>query len=216
MPKDNKYFNLYICIFLIIFSFSLNFYVGSNGVFPVDSFIHYDNGYRILLGDAPVKDYWIVHGFIIDYIQAIFFKIFGNNWYSYLIHSSLFNVAITVSSYFLLKTFKINIYLVVILSISIAVLAYPVSGTPFLDLHSTFFTLMAIYCLVFGIHKESDISWFYSSIFLCLAFFSKQVPAAYTIIGLSFINIYFAINSKKLNIFIYFITGAIYKINENI
>ena len=113
MPKDNKYFNLYICIFLIIFSFSLNFYVGSNGVFPVDSFIHYDNGYRILLGDAPVKDYWIVHGFIIDYIQAIFFKIFGNNWYSYLIHSSLFNVAITVSSYFLLKTFKINIYLVV-------------------------------------------------------------------------------------------------------
>ena len=59
---------------LAVFSFYINFYVGSNGVFPLDTFIHYDNGYRILLGEHPVKDYWIVHGFLIDYIQAFFFK----------------------------------------------------------------------------------------------------------------------------------------------
>ena len=40
----------------------------------MDTFIHYDNGFRILLGEHPVKDYWIVHGFIIDYIQALFLK----------------------------------------------------------------------------------------------------------------------------------------------
>ena len=78
MPKYIKYKNFYIGVSLIIISFSLNFYVGSHGVYPVDTFIHYDNGFRILLGDDPVKDYWIVHGFIIDYIQALFFKIFGS------------------------------------------------------------------------------------------------------------------------------------------
>ena len=73
MNKTN-FLNLFFYLFLGIFSFLLNFYVGSSGVFPVDTFIHYDNGFRILLGEHPVKDYWIVHGFIIDYIQALFLK----------------------------------------------------------------------------------------------------------------------------------------------
>ena len=131
MFKDKKYYDVYIYIFLAISSFCINFYVGSNGVFPVDTFIHYDNGYRILLGDVPIKDYWIVHGFIIDYMQAIFFKIFGNNWYSYLIHSSLFNVIITIFSYYIFKFLKVDTSFAFILSISISILAYPVSGTPF-------------------------------------------------------------------------------------
>ena len=44
MPKYIKYKNFYIGVSLIIISFSLNFYVGSHGVYPVDTFIHYDNG----------------------------------------------------------------------------------------------------------------------------------------------------------------------------
>ena len=113
---DKKYYDIYIYIFLAISSFCINFYVGSNGVYPVDTFIHYDNGYRILLGDVPIKDYWIVHGFIIDYIQAIFFKIFGNNWYSYLIHSSSFNVIITLFSYYILRFLKVDLSLAFILT----------------------------------------------------------------------------------------------------
>tara|TARA_A100001011_G_scaffold26242_1_gene25837 strand:+ start:43 stop:264 length:222 start_codon:yes stop_codon:yes gene_type:complete len=73
MSKYIEYKNFYIYTSLAIISFSLNFYIASKGVFPVDTFIHYDNGYRILLGDNPIKDYWIVHGFIIDYLQAFFF-----------------------------------------------------------------------------------------------------------------------------------------------
>ena len=49
--------NYFIYFFLGVFSFYLNFYVGSFGVFPFDTFFHYDNGYRILLGEHPVKDY---------------------------------------------------------------------------------------------------------------------------------------------------------------
>ena len=82
MLKNFNYKNFYLIALLILISFVINFYVGSIGVFPVDTFIHYDNGYRILLGDHPIKDYWIVHGFLIDYLQAFFLKflvIFGTH-----------------------------------------------------------------------------------------------------------------------------------------
>ena len=87
--------NYIYCFFLIIFSFLLNFYVGNSGVFPVDTFLHYDSGYRILLGEHPVKDYWIVHGFLIDYMQAFFFNL------TYIIHLYL----ILVSLYSLITFF---------------------------------------------------------------------------------------------------------------
>ena len=205
-----KYKNFCIYTSLAIISFCINFYVGSNGAFPVDTFIHFDNGFRILLGDDPVKDYWIVHGFIIDYIQALFFLIFGNNWYSYIIHSSLFNVIITGFSYYIFRLLKVDFYLAFLVSIAIAFLAYPVSGTPFLDLHSSFFSLFGIYFIIIAIIKDKNFYWFWTSFFLCLAFFSKQVPATYIIIGISFINLYFTISKKKLNIFFYYSAGAIF------
>ena len=138
-----KYKATILVVFICIFSFLINYLVGSNGVYPVDTFIHYDNGYRILLGDDPIKDYWIVHGFLIDYLQSLFFYIFGNNWMSYLIHSSLFNVAIAIFSTYIFFILKIKFEYLVIISISVSLLAYPVSGSPFLDLHSSFFSLFA-------------------------------------------------------------------------
>ena len=139
----NKNYIFYL--FLAIFSFYINFYVGSRGVFPLDTFIHYDNGYRILLGEHPVKDYWIVHGFLIDYIQAFFFKFFGNEWKSYLFHSSIFNTCIVLFTYYFFQILNLSIKISLTLSVSLAILAYPVSGTPFLDLHSSYFSLFAIY-----------------------------------------------------------------------
>ena len=194
--------------FTCVFSFLVNYMVGSNGVYPVDTFIHYDNGYRILLGDDPIKDYWIVHGLLIDYLQSIFFFIFGNNWISYLIHSSLLNVAIAIFSIYVFLTLKIKFEYLVIISISVSLLAYPVSGSPFLDLHSTFFSLFAFYFIILWIIKKKNYFWFFVSFFLCLAFFSKQVPAAYFILTFSFLNLIFAANNKDLKIVYFYILGA--------
>ena len=210
MSKYIEYKNIYIYTSLAIISFGLNFYVASKGVFPVDTFIHYDNGYRILLGDNPVKDYWIVHGFIIDYLQAFFFKIFGNSWHSYIAHSSIFNSAITLATFFTFRLLKIDILLSCFFSISFAILAYPVSGTPFLDLHSSFFSLLGIYFAIIAILKNKNSFWFFTSILLCFAFFSKQVPAGYTIIILSLFNIYLAVIKKNFKIFLFFAAGGIF------
>ena len=75
MFKSNTSFkkeNLFI-IFLFLFSSIVNQYYGNIGVFPIDSFSHFDSGYRILLGEYPFKDFWAVSGPLIDYIQALFF-----------------------------------------------------------------------------------------------------------------------------------------------
>ena len=72
-----------LVVFTCIFSFLVNYLVGSNGVYPVDTFIHYDNGYRVPLGDDPIKDYWIVHGLLIDYLQSFIVRPFDYKYKNY-------------------------------------------------------------------------------------------------------------------------------------
>ena len=81
---------------LFIFAFIINQISGNRGLFPLDSASHFDNGYRILFGQHPVKDYWIISGFIIDYLQSFLFLLFGTNWQVYVAHASLFNGLLAV------------------------------------------------------------------------------------------------------------------------
>ena len=204
--KFEKYFTY---LALIIFSFTVNYYVASRGVFPVDTFIHYDNGFKILLGELPVRDYWIVHGFLIDYMQSVFFYLFGANWNSYIIHSSIFNVIISIFTYLILTSLEIkNIYSIVI-SLLVSLLAYPVSGSPFLDLHAAYFLLLAIYILIFSILKKKKSNWFFASFLLCVAFFCKQVPSAYAIAGISLYVIFYSIQKKTFKFISLYLFGII-------
>ena len=110
-------------------------------------------------------------------MQAFFFKLFGNEWKSYLYHSSIFNTCITLFSYYIFRLLNLEVKISLLISSLIAILAYPISGTPFLDLHSSYFSLFAIYFGIVAVKKDKAIFWFWSSFLLNLAFFSKQVPA---------------------------------------
>ena len=81
-----------LILFLIItfFAFFINNYYGNLGLFPLDSLGFLDSGYSILKNKHPFKDYWIISGPVLDYIQAIFFKLFGLNWSSFIYHASFF------------------------------------------------------------------------------------------------------------------------------
>ena len=94
IPHKSKFF----IIFLFFFSIIINQYYASMGVFPQDTFLHFDSGYRILKGEAPFKDYWTVSGPLVDYMQAFFFYLFGATWTSYILHASLFNALLTLLS----------------------------------------------------------------------------------------------------------------------
>ena len=85
--------------FLVFFSFFINHWTGSRGLFPIDTFVHFDSASRILKNEMPIRDFWVVHGIFVDFIQAFLFKIFGINWQSYIMHGSIINSIITVCTF---------------------------------------------------------------------------------------------------------------------
>ena len=76
-------YNSLLAVVIFLFGTLICHYTGNRGIFPIDSFSHFDSGYRILNGENPFKDYWIVSGFFIDYLQSIIFYILGISWQTY-------------------------------------------------------------------------------------------------------------------------------------
>jgi len=197
--RKNILFNKknFFIAFLFLFSLLINQYYGNRGIFPVDSFAHFDTGFRILLGEYPFKDYWVVSGPLIDYFQAIFFYFFGVNWQSYVLHASLINAVLTLTTFFVLINFNLNIYYSFAYSLFFSILAYPTSGTPFVDHHSAFFSLLGIYSLILGIRSEKKIFWILLPVFFVFAFLSKQVPSSYIILSVILVLGVFSLVEKK-------------------
>ena len=210
MKKINNK-NIYI-IFLFIFAFVFNFYFANQGVLPIDTFLHYDSASRILSNSIPVRDFWVVHGVSLDYIQAIFFFIFGVNWISYILHSSVFNALISITTFIYFLKNGLNKEFCLLLSLSFSILAYPISGTPFLDQHAVFFCLLGFYFFHFGLTINTKYL-FFIPIFFGLAFFSKPVPSIYLISVLSFSFIFFILISKRFELIKYPILGSVFFIS---
>ena len=173
--------NSNISLFLVIvYSFFINIYFANFGTFPIDTFLHFDSSYRILKGEYPVKDYWIVSGFIIDFMQSIFFNFFGLNWYSYILHSSFMNVIVSVFTYFFISELIKNRLISFVYTLCFSTLAYTISGTPFVDHHATFFLLISTYLIIhFFKYPDRLYLWPIIIFVIFLSFLSKQVPFAY-------------------------------------
>ena len=208
--KNKIYFSLenFYLFILFLVSFLINLYYANRGVFPLDSFLHFDSGYRILNNELPVRDFWIVHGIFPDYLQAIFFKIFDVNWIGYIIHPSLLNGLISIFTFYILRLLDVNKHLSFVFCIFFGILAYPPSGTPFIDHHSSFFSLLGIYFFILGIKKKKFIYYFFLPFMFGLAFLSKQVPAIYVIFAVSLLIIFFSIIRKNKNLIIYSFAGT--------
>ena len=75
-------------LFLTLFSILINQYFGYVGILPIDSFLIFNSGYDFLNGYYPFKDFWTIKEPFIDILQALFFKLFGVSWFSYVLHAS--------------------------------------------------------------------------------------------------------------------------------
>ena len=191
-----KYLQVYL---LGIFSFYVNYHYGFIGVMPMDNFVLYNGGYRVLNGYIPFTDYWLVTGPLLDYLNAFFFYINGVSWKSYIIHSSLFNLIISISTYFLFINLGLKKNFCFLYSIFFSILFYPTVGTPFVDHHSTFFLILAFYSFIFGINKGNLLYFVLIPFLFCLSFLSKQTPAAYGLIVICpLILIYLFYSQKKI------------------
>lgn len=199
----------FLIIFLIfIISFTFNWYIGLRG-FNVDSFTYYQTGQSILNKQIPFKDYWVSQGIIIDIIQSFFFKISGVNWKSYLLHSSSINSFFAISIFLFFRKYglaKLNSF---IYSVSTSLIFYPQVGTPFGDFSSTFFSILALFSFLLALKFKSFIFWFSIPIFIFCGFLSKQTPAVYFLIIISFFIIYNFFLEKNYKDIIYLILSSL-------
>lgn len=194
------FFNNYYGLILFFAAITFCYFTGNRGIFPIDSFSHYDAGYRILKGEHPFKDYWVVSGPFVDYMQSIIFLIFGTSWQSYILNSAILNGIVSVSTYYLFINLGLKKNLSFFYSICFAILAYPSSGTPFVDHHSVFLSMLALYSLILAIKKNKNIYWFFIPVFMALAFLSKQVPATYILFSILIILSIHLVHQDKKNL----------------
>ncbi len=191
--RDNYHFHL----LLIIFSFGFVFFYGFRGIYPIDSFIIFNGGYNILNGHHPFKDYWSISGPILDYFQAIFFLSFGLNWISYVLHAFVMNVIVASVSFYFFQKLEINNYYSFLYALCIAILAYPQTGTPFMDHHAFYFAYLSIIFLSLGIQSNKIYFWCFVPIMLFFSFFSKQVPSGYLLILVIFFLFFYMLKNKN-------------------
>ena len=209
--KLTRLFNNFNFIFVLaIISFFVNKYYSSQGVMPLDNFVLYNGGYKVLNGYVPFNDYWLVTGPLLDYLNAFYFKIFGVNWSAYTTHSSTFNSIITILTYIFLISIGLKKEWSFIYSLLFALLMYPVVGTPFVDHHSTIFLLIGYYLFIISIVSKRHYILYFIPLIMVLGFLSKQTPAAYGIFGIIFtVCLLFFIDKKKcFQLFRYLIFGS--------
>ena len=179
LNNSNKVKKVFFYIFILSSSALLfTFYYGFRGVLPIDSFLIYDAGYKVLNGYHPFKDYWSITGPILDYFQFIFFKAFDVGWFSYVLHASIINLLLTLLTFYFFLKVGLKKNYSFIYSLSVSILAYPSIGSPFMDHHAVIFSLISLIYLILAIKLEKNIYWFLIPIFLFISFLSKQIPSS--------------------------------------
>ena len=192
---------------IIIYASFINWLSGRVGIIPIDSFGFLDTGFSILKNKLPIRDFWIFTGLLVDYMEAFFLLLFGNNWSSHILHASSMNVIASLSLYYFLRNINFDIKFSVFYTLSFATLCYPVSGTPFAYLHAYIFSLITIFILFLAIKNRLNSTWFLLPIFCFLAFVSMQTPSAYIIFLVIIFSIFYFLKEKKTNNLKYFIFG---------
>ena len=202
---------IFYFIILLVFSISFNQYYGYIGIHPLDSFIIFNSGYDTMNGYFPFKDYYTTTGPLLNVVQALFFKIFGVSWFSFVLHASVINFIITIATFYTLIKFKLNINYCFFYALLVSILAYPTAGTPHMDFHSTFLSIVALFSFILALKTKSNFYWFVLPICLGLAFLSKQVPAGYIFVIVFILSIiYFSFNFNIKSFFSGILGGLIF------
>tara|TARA_B100001094_G_scaffold297206_1_gene320047 strand:+ start:769 stop:2355 length:1587 start_codon:yes stop_codon:yes gene_type:complete len=197
----NKFYlntQTWLLIIIGLFSFFINFHYGNIGVYRIDTFAFFDTAYNILIDRHPFKDIWITTGPLVDYMQSLFFRVFGLNWTSYVIHGSVMNLIISVFFYLTLIKLKLNKYFAFLYSLMFSVLCYTVSATPFAYIHSYVFSLFSLLIFILLLKTNSKTTYFFLPITMLISFFCMQTPATYINVIILFLFLVFISKDFKI------------------
>lgn len=208
--KNSVFKELPTVLGIAIYAYYINWLSGNIGIIPIDSFGFLDTGFSILKGKLPIRDFWIFTGLLVDYMEAVFLWLFGNNWNSHLYHACFMNILASLSVYYFLNKIKLNKKFSILYTISFATLCYPVSGTPFAYIHSYIFSLIAILILILGFRNKKNSFWFALPIICFFSFLSMQTPSAYIIILIALFSGYYFVKEKTLENLKYFLLSCFF------
>ena len=197
-----------ILLGISIYAFLINWFSGNIGIIPIDSFGFLDTGHSILNGKLPIRDFWIFTGLLVDYMEAFFLFIFGNNWNSHLIHSSFMNIIASIFLYFFLRSFQLEKKYIIFYCISFATLCYPVSGTPFAYIHSYIFSLISIMTLILAIKTNNKFIWLLFPFICFFSFLSMQTPSVYILLISFLVLIYHFVKTRDYEPLKFFVLGC--------
>ena len=209
LKKKINYKETFFLIVIVIYAYLINWISGNIGLIPIDSFGFLDTGNSILNNKLPIRDFWIFTGLVVDYMEAIFLLLFGNNWNSHLAHASFMNIFATLTLYFFLRKLKFEKKYLILYCISFATLCYPVSGTPFAYLHAYIFSLISIFVLILAIKEKNSFLWFIFPLICLFAFLSMQTPTTYVLIILFFVLTNYFLKSKDFTNLKQFLLGCV-------
>jgi hypothetical protein len=213
LKKEKLIKEVLVLIFITIYSYLINWHSGNIGIIPIDSFGFLDTGYSIINGHLPIRDFWIFTGLLVDYMEAVFLYLFGNNWNSHLAHSSFMNIVATAGLYFFLKEYNLKLSYIFFYCLCFATLCYPLSGTPFAYMHAFIFSLLAIFNLLIAIKKRNNFLWFLLPFICMFAFLSMQTPTVYILTILLILLVLHFSREKKFENLKFFLIGGISSIS---
>jgi len=199
-----------IGIFTALVAYQINNYFGFIGLNPGDSFQTFDSGHRVLKGDLPFKDYWVVSGGpLIDIMQSFVFKILGVSWSSFVIHASILNSIFSISIYFYARLTKLSKKISLFFAILSSFIMYPAAGTPQIDHHSIIIGSISLIFFIIFLKKKNLTPLFFFPIIFLSCFFIKQVPTAYYIILICLISLFYYLFEKQKEVIINLLLGSI-------
>ena len=176
-----KHMEWYLFGLLGLFAFFLCFRSGERGYFAFDQSFIFDGAYRIVSGQIPYKDFVIPFGPIVFLVQALFFKIVGISYFSYIFSGSLMNVAGAVSSVIILKKLMPDKKLLPWSGGFVTAIWYcPFSGTLYTEQTAFFFIFLNLTAMFMSLYDDrgrsvrTDMLTLILGVFASLGFFTKQ------------------------------------------
>ena len=98
--------------------------------------------------------------------------------------------------FYLFQSLKLSSLYSLVYSLMISILFYPVVGTPFVDT-TQLFLIISFYIFIFVINSEKYLLFPIIPFLLCLSFLSKQTPAVYGVITITFLILLNCLLEKK-------------------
>ncbi len=168
---------------LFVLGVAVNLYFARTGYMPLDQSIVFDGAWRLMNGQVPFRDFAAPNALVPSLLQVPFFKVWGPTWFAYCLHASIVNGLFAIVTYAALRMCAATRVEAVLFAALSTFYFYPPNGTPFMDQHAFFFSVLMMLAAMAGTvattPRREFIAWALVPMLFALAYLSKQVPTAF-------------------------------------